>query len=89
MKIHKNITIRGRVQNVGYRYSALQTALKFNISGYVKNQYNGTVYIEAEGEEINIENFINWCKKGSKYSFITDVEISEGSIKNHSSFHIK
>ncbi|MCD6112480.1 MAG: acylphosphatase [Bacteroidales bacterium] len=89
MKIHKNITIKGRVQGVGFRYSALKKALEYNIFGYVKNQYDGSVYIEAEGEEINIENFIRWCKNGPRYSYVIDVEITDGSVKNYSSFYVR
>ena len=48
---HLSITVHGKVQNVGFRYFTNKRAHEFNIKGFVKNQHDGTVYIEAEGED--------------------------------------
>ena len=45
------LKISGRVQNVGFRYHTRKKAQEMGISGFVKNQVDGSVYIEAEGEE--------------------------------------
>ena len=59
-KIH----IRGWVQGVGFRYSALREARILGITGYVKNLSDGSVYIEAEGPVKQLNIFLEWCKKG-------------------------
>ena len=56
-KINIQITIYGRVQGVGYRYSALHIARGLDLSGFVKNQYDGTVFIEAE-----VSSRTNFCQ---------------------------
>ncbi|MCF8365812.1 MAG: acylphosphatase [Bacteroidales bacterium] len=69
------LNISGRVQNVGFRYHTRKTAQKLNISGFVKNQTNGSVYVEAEGEEENLDQFIIWCKSGPSWARVDNVSI--------------
>ncbi|MQY80518.1 MAG: hypothetical protein GH151_15255 [Bacteroidetes bacterium] len=64
------ITVRGRVQNVGFRYFTFETANMFNIKGLVKNEMDGSVYIEAEGEEPDVDLFIEHVKQGPSWAII-------------------
>lgn len=82
-----NIKIYGRVQGVGFRMSTQGMANKLKISGFAGNEEDGTVYIEAEGEEENLEKFINWCHRGPPLARVEKVE-SEYSreVKNFSGF---
>ena len=54
------MTVTGRVQNVGFRYYTRKTAHEFGLMGFVRNQTDGSVYIEAEGDEQAIARFITW-----------------------------
>jgi acylphosphatase len=83
------INIYGRVQGVGFRYSALHKAQETGIRGYVKNMYDGSVFIEAEGDDTDVENFLLWCHKGPPWARIEQVKTTPGAIKNHTSFYIK
>ena len=49
MKKHLNIHIYGKVQLVGYRFTAKMRADKLGVSGFVRNESDGSVYIEALG----------------------------------------
>jgi len=51
MMKHYNIWISGKVQRVGFRFTAMQTAYRYGIVGFIQNMKDGSVYIEAEGEE--------------------------------------
>ena len=84
---HFNISITGRVQGVGFRYSAKKQAESLGIAGLVRNESRG-VYIEAEGEEENLKEFIKWCRKGPLWSGVESVSVSEGEIKNLTGFNI-
>ncbi|MBA7527168.1 Acylphosphatase [subsurface metagenome] len=88
MKIHKNIIIKGRVQGVGFRFASRTMATSLGIKGFVKNMYNGDVYIEAEGTEIQIKHFIEWCHKGPGYANISDVIIEDSEVKGFQFFDI-
>ena len=57
-KINKKIKISGIVQSVGFRPMVYSYAVKNNIVGYVRNM-GSSVYIEAEGNDSNIQSFLN------------------------------
>lgn len=80
--------VSGRVQRVGYRFSCMEEAYKCNIYGFVRNSSDGSVYIEAEGIEEDLKEFISWCRKGPVWARVTDVKIDEGKMMNFISFEI-
>ncbi len=61
---HVNIKIYGRVQGVGFRDETYWKARKLHIGGFVMNEPDGAVYIEAEGEEDALKEFLAWCGHG-------------------------
>jgi acylphosphatase len=85
---HLNITINGKVQGVGFRYSALVFANKLNIKGFVKNLPDGSVYIETEGTEKYLIDFINWCKIGPERAQINSINVIYSDLKYFKSFEI-
>lgn len=89
MKKHYKFIVHGKVQGVGFRLSCAEAAYKYNISGFVKNKSDGTVYIEAEGNNENLMLFRNWCKKGPLWAQVSELEEEQGSLKNYGSFEIK
>ena len=88
-KKNLQINISGRVQGVGFRYSAVHKAQQLGIKGFVKNMYDGSVFIEAEGDEISMDHFLIWCNKGPSFSRVEKVSITEGTLKNYTSFTVK
>jgi acylphosphatase len=83
-----NITIVGRVQGVGFRFAAKTIAISIGIKGFVKNLYNGNVYIEAEGNKAQLGHFIDWCHKGPSYAYVDDVLIANADMKGFQFFDI-
>lgn len=55
---HATVFFSGRVQGVGFRYSALQVAREFDVSGCVQNLPDGRVQLEAEGSPAEVRDFI-------------------------------
>lgn len=86
---HYNITVKGRVQRVSYRVWAQSKAISLGLTGYVKNLHNGDVYIEAEGEDDKVNQFIDWCYVGSPLSKVTEVISEEQALKNLETFELK
>lgn len=56
--MRKHIYYKGRVQGVGFRYTALRTARNFEVTGYVQNQMDGSVELVVEGESPQVEEFL-------------------------------
>jgi len=78
-----NIKIYGEVQGVGFRDAAYWKARKLEVAGFVMNEPDGTVYIEAEGGEKALNEFLTWCKKGPWPARVekVDAEWSEAAGK--------
>jgi acylphosphatase len=90
MKKHIKFQIRGRVQGVGFRFSCMEAAYKFNIKGFVMNNPDRkSIYIEAEGEEDDLNEFRKWCNKGPVWARIKDCSEVEGELKHFTSFEIR
>lgn len=70
------ISIRGRVQGVGFRWNAANAARERGITGFVKNLSDGSVYIEAEGERGMLDDFVEWCRSGPSFSSVESVEVN-------------
>ena len=86
---HYNIRVIGRVQGVGFRYSARSVARYYNIRGFVRNESDGSVYLKAEGSEENTKEFIDWCKTGPGGGLIDETIISEGPVRNFQTFEVR
>ncbi len=84
---HLQMILTGKVENTGFRLFVLWGAREMQISGEVK-QVNGTILISAEGEEINLEGFTAWCKKGPAGSQIETLYIQEDRVVGYTGFKI-
>lgn len=83
---HLNIKIYGQVQGVFFRVSAKEKAEKLGITGFVRNEKDGSLFIEAEGEKQNLDKFLQWCKKGSPMAKVERIEVTAGKLKNFTEF---
>lgn len=88
MPRHLNVRIYGRVQGVFFRRSARRKARQLGIKGFARNEDNGTVYLEAEGEEKNLNQFTDWCRLGPFLASVKKIEVGESEIKNFNDFMI-
>lgn len=50
-QIRKRLVFHGRVQGVGFRYKAKYLASSLGLSGWVRNEYDGTVHMEVQGSK--------------------------------------
>lgn len=89
---HFNITLYGTVQGVFLRRTVEHEAQKRGIFGFVRNDPDGTVYIEAEGDEEKLNEFTQWLKQGADgggdYK-ITQVDVEPGQFKAYDTFEIR
>lgn len=76
------------MQGVWYRGSMQNKARELNLTGFVKNEQDGSVYAEVEGEETIVHQLIDWCKVGPELATVKNVEFSEGEIIQYKSFNI-
>lgn len=69
------IQVFGRVQGVFFRFQANTCAKELDLTGWVKNEEDGSVKIVAEGEKENLQKLIAWTKKGSLFARVDKIEV--------------
>ena len=86
MKVRAHVHISGRVQGVFFRSETQDEAIKKNVTGWVRNLPDGRVEAVFEGEKENVENLIEFCKRGSPGARVTKVNVNwqdfTGEFKN-------
>jgi len=86
VKKHFKIKVHGKVQGVYYRATTVEMAKMHGVCGFVRNEQDGTVYIEVEGEEDNLKKFVEWCHIGSSRSVVEKVVTEEGTLRHYKNF---
>ena len=66
--------VSGRVQGVFYRASTVQEAARLGLVGWVRNEPDGSVLIEAQGEREGVEHLLAWCGKGPPGARVSRVD---------------
>ena len=74
MKVRKHIYFSGRVQGVGFRYSAISLARPLGLTGWVKNLRDGRVEMEVQGDEDAIAELLRGLRT-QRFIIIDDIEI--------------
>ena len=77
MTICKHMTISGRVQGVGFRYSTLSQANALGVNGWVRNLWDGRVEVLAWGPPDPMAAFEAWCRQGPLHATVTTVNIMD------------
>ena len=86
---HLTLRIFGEVQGVCFRAAAQHYARQHGITGFVRNESDGSVYIEAEGPETSLQKFKEWCNKGPSTADVQRVESTPGEILSYPDFSIR
>lgn len=68
------LKIYGKVQGVFFRDSNRRKAGELNLSGWVRNEPDGTVLVVAEGQEEDLKELIEWCRNGSDHAKVDRVD---------------
>lgn len=75
--IKRKVKVNGRVQGVGFRSFVFKLGKSLGISGWVKNNADGTVSIEASGLDERVKKFYGEVQVGSFFSRVDQMEILE------------
>ncbi len=88
--IRKIIRVTGRVQGVFFRVSTQREAQSLGLTGFVRNEPDGSVYIEAEGEEEALQKLLAWIRAGGPpQARVYEVQVVEAPPADYQHFDIK
>ena len=86
-KIRKHIQFSGRVQGVGFRYKAKYLAQSLGLTGWVKNEWDGSVTMEIQGRSMMIEKMLENLNR-DRYIVIDWIDAREIPLEEERGFHV-
>jgi acylphosphatase len=75
MRARAHIFISGTVQGVFFRFRTMREARKYGVNGWVRNTLDGRVEAVLEGEEENVKEIVEFCKRGPPGARVTSVDV--------------
>jgi acylphosphatase len=82
------VVVTGKVQGVFFRASVKKVADVLGVKGFVRNEHNGTVFVEAEGEDEMVNKLVDYCHHGPDRARVDKVSITLGVVVGYESFEI-
>jgi acylphosphatase len=83
------VTVRGRVQGVGFRYAVERAARSRGVAGWVRNRHDGTVEAVFEGDAEAVESLIRLCRQGPRGAEVDGAEVVEESPEGLARFEVR
>ena len=71
------VKVTGRVQGVSFRWYAVQEAERLGVTGWVRNEPDGSVAAHVEGEDPAVDAMVAWCRRGPSYAAVRDVAVTD------------
>jgi len=84
-----SIKVIGKVQGVGFRFYTQKTAREMGVYGFVKNERDGSVYIEAEAPDNIMETFLQWVKTGPEWARVNEMNVQDIPLQDFKEFSIR
>jgi acylphosphatase len=73
--VRARIRVRGRVQGVWFRATAEREAARLGVTGFARNERDGSVLVEAEGHAAAVDAMVAWCRIGPPRAEVTAVAV--------------
>ncbi|SDJ78267.1 acylphosphatase [Catalinimonas alkaloidigena] len=71
-----SIRITGKVQGVFYRASTQEQAQRLHLTGFVRNEKDGSVYVEVSGPAEAVDSLVAWCRQGPPRARVEEVVVT-------------
>jgi acylphosphatase len=72
--------VTGRVQGVAFRASTVDHARVHGVTGWVRNLPDGSVELEAQGDEARVGALLAWCAHGPPAARVTGVAVDDRAV---------
>ncbi len=84
-----HVTVTGRVQGVSFRWYAEERARELGVTGWVRNEPDGSVALHAEGADDAVDALVEWCRTGPALARVSNVAVRDASVTGASSFETR
>ena len=83
------VKVSGRVQGVSFRWYAAQEAERLGVTGWVRNEPDGSVVAEVEGDDEAVDAMLEWCRHGPSSASVRDVAVTDAQPRGTRRFEIR
>jgi acylphosphatase len=87
-RVRVRAVVSGRVQGVWYRESCRREAERLGVAGWIRNNRDGTVELEAEGARASVEELLAWVRVGPPRAVVSAVRVDDLAVQGDSGFHV-
>ncbi|KRF17012.1 hypothetical protein ASG90_06660 [Nocardioides sp. Soil797] len=87
-RIARDVVVHGRVQGVFFRATCQQQAVTHGVTGWVSNEYDGTVRAHVEGTHAAVEAMLRWLGTGPSRARVDRIEATEVTPTDATSFEV-
>lgn len=84
-----DIRVTGRVQGVSFRAYAERQAQRLGVTGWVRNEPDGSVAAHAEGDPEAVDAFVDWCREGPSYARVDGIDVGPAEVTGARSFRLR
>ena len=81
--------VTGRVQGVGFRYHAEREARRLGVTGWVRNEDDGSVAAYAEGAVDAVDAFVSWLGHGPPGARVEGVDVQDAQPRGTTAFDVR
>ena len=74
------VTVRGRVQGVGFRAATAHEGRRLGLAGWVRNLPDGRVEVEAAGDAATVDRLVEWLRHGPAPARVTGIDVEERPV---------
>lgn len=73
--VQLHAVVDGRVQGVGFRYFVKTAADALNLTGWVRNKWDGRVEVLAEGDRADLESLLDALRRGPRSACVSEISV--------------
>ncbi len=75
--VRRAATVTGRVQGVSFRFHTDLQARRLGLTGWVRNEPDGSVRLEAQGPAEQVDELVRWLRFGPASAVVDHVEVAD------------
>lgn len=87
--IARHVRVRGRVQDVAYRWWTEQNARELDVAGWVRNDSDGSVEAHLEGKPEHVERLIERMRGGPPAARVASLDAISAEVQRYGQFEVR
>ncbi len=86
--VARRVVVQGRVQGVCFRDACSHEARRAGVTGWIRNEPDGSVAAMFEGPPAAVEEMVRWCHQGPRLARVDTVRVTEAVPDGTASFDV-